>query len=88
MRSPPSAIDALDTLYEPNAVFLSVPRVSRYGVFPLSLFPLVFSFLFLSFPIPFSLSFLFFSLLFSRLFFVFSNRIESDVRMRSDRYYV
>ena len=101
MRSLPSAIDALDTLYEPNAVFSqflgsasmtfflfpslassSCLVLSCFSCLFFSLLAFFFSFLLFSF-----LSFPFLSLLIFSLF-LFSNRLASDVRMRSDRYYV
>ena len=105
LRSLPSAIDdALDTLYEPNAVFsqfLFTNRVCQYDIFFFFSFP---CFLFLSCLFLFFLSCLFFPFLFcfsaclsfipfpfsSFLFFVsfFSNWHVSVARVRSDRYYV
>ena len=101
LRSLPGAIDdALDTLYEPNAVFSqflgSASMTFLLFSFPCFLFLsclfllflpiLYFLFSFLSFFV-FSLSCLFFPLS-SFLCFFFSNRLASVVRMRSDRYYV
>ena len=68
LRSPPRAIDALDTLYEPNAVssqFLgSASIVFLFSSF-LSLLPVLFSSLLF-------FSFLFFSFLVSRTFLILS----------------
>ena len=102
LRSLPRTIDdALDTLYEPNAVFSQfLGSASMTFFFFLFSFP---CFLFLSCLSLFFLSFLFFpflsrffaSLSFlsfplsSFVFFVFfPNGLASVVRMRSDRYYV
>ena len=91
-------MDALGNLYEPNAVFsqfLGPASMTFFSLF-LSLLPLlVLSFLaffvFLFFPFLFrSLFFAFLStfLFFYFLCFLFSSWLESDVHMRSDRYYV
>ena len=94
LRSLPSVIaDALDTLYEPNAVFRqflgsAIISMTFFSLVPLrpllvSSFLLLFFLFFFRFLLSFSfLSFIFFSL------FLFSNWLASVVRMRSNIYYV
>ena len=103
LRSLPSVIDdALDSLYEPNAVFsqfLGSASLTFFSLLFSLLSLLVLSFLaflvfsFLSFPFSFFafFSFLFFPFscyIFVISLFLFSNWLASDVRVRSDRYYV
>ena len=93
LRFLPSAIDeALDTLYEPNAVFsrfLRSASMTFFSVF-LCLVPLLTSLVYLAFLVFISIPFLSFPFL-SHIFislFLFSTWLASDVRMRSDRYHV
>ena len=86
---------ALDTLYEPNAVFRQSASMIFFFLFSFPCFLLSRLFLlflsFLSFPFSlFSLPCFFFPFLYLLLFssFFFSNWLASVVRMRSDRYYV
>ena len=84
---PANAIDALDTLYEPNAVFSQFLGSASMVFFLINIFDFSSCLCFSIISLSFSIYFLLFSL-FSFLFFVFSNRLESGVRMHSDRYYI
>ena len=81
MRSLPSAVDALDTLYEPNAVFsqfLGSASMTFFSFF-FSLLPLLVLFFLAFLFFPFSLCFLSFPLL--SLFFVLCFFFPIDLRL-------